>query len=205
MPTATPSFNDIYLRVAASVVYIETPDGSGSGWAVREGLVATNEHVVDGSARVTIRHLSGGPVVGTVVFTDPVRDIAFVSYDPAGLALTPLPMHSLGVTDIGRPVMVLGYAGAGVKADGTVGSPPAKLGALSQIVDFGSQGGRRLRVDAVMDPGDSGGPTVDLLGRVVGMNQSTVETASSGRRVVGIFYAVHADEISARLREFLGE
>lgn len=204
-PTPTPSFNDVYLRVAASVVYIETPDGSGTGWAVRDGLIATNEHVVGAAAQVTIRYTGQGPATGTVVFTDPVRDVAFVSYDTADLDLAPLPLRSLGVTDVGEPLMVLGYSEAGVKADGTVGSPSAKVGVFSQIVNFGSQGGRRLRVDAVMDPGDSGGPTLDLRGRVVGMNQGTVEQTPGGQRVVGVFFAAHADEISARLTALTGE
>ncbi len=205
VPTPTPSFNDVYLQVAASVVYIETPDGSGTGWAIREGLIATNEHVVGTEALVTLRHLGQDSATGAVVFTDPVRDIAFVSYDAAEFDLEPLPLRSLGVTDVGLPLMVLGYSESGVKPDGTVGSPSAKVGVLSQLVDFGSQGGLRLRVDAVMDPGDSGGPTVDPRGNVVGMNQGTLVTTTSGQRVVGVFFAAHADEISERLTSFLGE
>ena len=205
VPTPTPSFNDVYRRIAQSVVYIETSDGGhGTGWAVAEGLIATNEHVVAGAQQVTLRHLRQGPVPGTVVFTDPVLDVAFVAYDPTALALEGLSMRSLSTRHIGEPLMVLGYAGSGVKEDGTVGSPPAKVGVLSQITDFGTQGGRRLRVDAVMDPGDSGGPTVDLRGRVVGMNQSNLEVATSGQRVVGIFYAVHADAIGALLAAYGG-
>jgi S1-C subfamily serine protease len=55
-----------------------------------------------------------------------------------------------------------------------------------------------------MDPGDSGGPVLDANGMVVGMNQSVLERTEAGRRVVGIFYAVHVVEIKRLLTSYKG-
>ncbi|MDE2899923.1 MAG: trypsin-like peptidase domain-containing protein, partial [Chloroflexota bacterium] len=93
----------------------------------------------------------------------------------------------------------------GVQENGTVGGAAVKRGVLSAIVEFGDQGGRRLRIDAVVDPGDSGGPVMDTLGRVVGMSKGVDETTESGRLIVGIFYAVHMEEIETLLAAYEAE
>jgi len=191
----------VYQQVADSVVYIETSTGSGTGWVIAEGLIATNQHVVGNQNPVTVRHAFLPAFTGNVVITDPIRDIAFISFNTSLVSLGVLPRRVLNTESIGEEVMVLGFGGGrGSFPDGSVGRAAAKNGIFSQIVDFGAQGGRRLQVDAAIDPGDSGGPVFDAQGRVVGMNQSVLVTTESGQRVVGIFYAVHMDEI----QRFLG-
>jgi len=201
----TPSFSDVYQQVAGSVVYIETGSGTGTGWVIAEGLIATNYHVVGNENVVTIRHAFLPAFSGTVVATDSVRDVALVAFNTNIVSLDVLPMRAITTESIGEPVMVLGFGGGrGVASNGSVGGAAAKNGVFSQIVDFGSQGGRRLQVDAAMDPGDSGGPVLDVNGMVVGMNQSVLERTETGRRVVGIFYAVHVDEIRRLLTSYQG-
>ena len=196
---------DVYQQVAGSVVYIETSNGAGTGWVIAEGLIATNQHVVETQNTVTIRHAFLPPFTGRVVMTDSVRDIAFIAFNTSIVSLDILPIRSITTESIGEAVMILGFGGGrGIFNDGSVGGAAAKNGIFSQIVDFESQGGRRLQVDAVMDPGDSGGPVLDVNGMVVGMNQSILERTESGRRVVGVFYAVHADEIQRLLDSYRG-
>ena len=214
LPTATPvvlppdgevDLSALYREVTGSVLYIETPDGIGTGWVIREGLIATNEHVVTGEAAVTVRHAFQPPFRANVVFTDAVTDVAFLSYNTAATTLDLLPTRQVTSDNLGETLLVLGYSGVGVQEDGTVGGAAVKRGVLSAIVSFGDQGGRRLRIDAVVDPGDSGGPVLDTSGNVVGMNKGVDETTESGRRIVGIFYAVHMEEIETLLAQHEGQ
>ena len=213
MPTATPQVlnpdwapdaSALYQQVAGSVLYIETPDGAGTGWVVREGLIVTNQHVVNGEDAVTVRHAFLPPFRAEVVFTDSVIDVAFISYNTDTTTLEPLPTRLVNGDNLGETLLVLGYSSVGVQEDGTVGGAAIKRGVLSQIVSFGDQGGRRLRIDAAVDPGDSGGPVLDTEGRVVGMSKGVVEVDETGRRIVGIFYAVHMEEIEALLAQIEG-
>ena len=189
----------MYREVVDSVVYIETPDGMGTGWVIGEGIIVTNEHVVGDEDAVTVRHAFLPPFRAEVAFTDAVIDVAFVTYNTEARALEPLPTRGVTNDNIGETLFVLGYSRYGVQEDRTVGGAAVKRGVLSAIVSFGDQGGRQLRIDAAVDPGDSGGPVIDTLGRVVGMSKGVVETDESGRRIVGIFYAVHMEEIETLL------
>ena len=187
------------------MVYIESGNGWGSGWVIAEGLIATNQHVVGNENVVTIRHAFLPAFSGSVVAVDTVRDIAFVAFNTSIISLDPLPMRTISTKFIGEPLMALGYGGGvGIKSNGTVGGAAAKNGALSQIVDFGGQGGKRLQIDAPIDPGDSGGPVFDSQGNVIGMNQSVLVTTEGGQRVVGIFYAVHVEGIRMLLTSYQG-
>ena len=210
LPTATPvvlppddevDVSALYGQVAGSVVYIETPDELGTGWVIGEGLIATNEHVVEGEDAVTVRHAFLPPFRADVVFTDAVLDVAFLSYNADTTTLQPLPRRGVTSDNLGETLFVLGYSHYGVQENGTVGGAAVKRGVLSAIVGFGDQGGRQLRIDAVVDPGDSGGPVLDTLGRVVGMSKGVVEVSETGQRVVGIFYAVHMQEVEALLAQ----
>ncbi len=211
LPTATPvvlppddevDVSALYREVVDSVVYVETPDELGTGWVIGEGLIATNEHVVEGEEAVTVRHAFLPPFRADVVFTDAVLDVAFLSYNADTTALQPLPRRGVTSDNLGETLFVLGYSHYGVQENGTVGGAAVKRGVLSAIVGFGDQGGRQLRIDAVVDPGDSGGPVLDTLGRVVGMSKGVVEVSETGRRVLGIFFAVHTEEIEALLAQY---
>ena len=214
LPTATPvvlppdvevDVSALYREVADSVVYVETPDELGTGWIIGEGLIATNEHVVGDEAAVTVRHAFLPPFRAEVVFTDAVLDVSFLSYNTTATTLEALPTRGVTPDNLGETLFVLGYSNFGVLEDGTVGGAAVKRGVLSAIVDFGDQGGRQLRIDAVVDPGDSGGPVLDTLGRVVGMSKGVLETGETGRRIVGIFYAVHTEEIETLLAQHEGQ
>ena len=66
-----------------------------------------------------------------------------------------------------------------------VGSPKANAGILSQITNFGAQSyGRNLEMDAPIDPGDSGGPVLNIAGEVVGMVRAAARP-DAGRRAGG--------------------
>jgi len=137
------------------------------------------------------------------VAVDVVRDIALISFDPSAVQLEagarPIPLGAISIEDNASPLMALGYSGAGVKLDGTVGRATANQGILSQIIQFPNFSfGQNLVIDAAVDPGDSGGPVLNAEGLVVGMVRSA-QISLGGQRVVGTFYAVHVAEIQDAL------
>ena len=187
-----------------SVFFIETAAGHGSGWLIELGLILTNQHVVAWRASVTVRQSEDPSFAATVVAVDSLRDIALLKFDATSAQLhpqaAPLSLGQISTDEIAQPLMALGYSGAGVKNDGTVGAASANVGVLSQIVEFDSGSfGMNLQMDTPVDPGDSGGPVLNHDGLVVGMVRAAVERTEGGQRVVGTFYAVHVDELRAAL------
>ena len=207
IPTATPqpivNFNQVYSKISPSVFKITAGNGHGTGWIIENGLIATNEHVVQGQTTVTVHQVSHDPFKATVIATDSKRDIALLAYNKS-VTLDPnaIPL-SLGTTtnaDLAQPLMALGYSGQAPVKNGLVDMPSANVGVLSLIIDLGPNSrGYTLVMDVPVDPGDSGGPVVNSIGEVVGMTTGVVENSTTGQRVVGTFYALHIDEIKRSL------
>ena len=205
-PTPQPilDFNQVYQGSWPSVFMIQSSNGRGSGWLIEPGLILTNEHVIQGSSRVTVRQASDPPFTATVLAFDSGRDVALLQFDPKRVRLAraaiPLNLGRIQNRDIASPLLGLGYSSTDIKADGTAGLASANVGVLSQFTDFGGSSlGLNLVMDAPHDPGDSGGPVLDSSGAVVGMIRAAQVRNSSGQRVVGTFYAVHIDEIRSIL------
>ena len=142
--------------------------GSGSGVIVRaDGVVLTNNHVVERARRITVRLQDGRTFRGRVLGTDPSTDLALVRIDANGLRAAPL-----GDSDhvrVGEWVLAIG-APLGLEATVTHGvvsaTGRAGIGA-NEIEDY-------LQTDASINPGNSGGPLVNLRGEVLGINTMIV-------------------------------
>ena len=205
--SAAPDLNRMYRETRASVFYIDPTDGQhGTGWLLEPGIIVTVAHVLSGREQVIVRQATAPTFVVTVVGLDERRDVALLSYDVDAVGLepdaSPLRLGDAGSDDIATTLLALGYSSSGVKREGTVGSPKANAGILSQITNFGPESyGRNLEMDAAIDPGDSGGPVLNVKGEVIGMIRAAARRTDQGQAVVGTFYAVHADEIRAALGE----
>ncbi len=136
----------------------------GSGFPVGPGMILTNAHVVAGTRNTTVRGDSGGILGARVVLFDPERDVAIL-YVPR-LALPPLGQASAAG---GTQGAAIGYPGGGAE---TV-SPAVVNG---QVRAEGRDiYGQNLVVRSIwitqanVQPGNSGGPLVDLNGKVIGV------------------------------------
>ncbi len=149
-------------------------EGQGSGVVLdSRGLIVTNNHVVDGAARVQVSLKDGRTFVGEVVGTDEATDLAVVRVEADNL-----PAADLGDSEslkVGQFVLAMG------NALGLPGGPTVSLGVLSALgrplpgADFIFEG--LLQTDAAVNPGNSGGPLADLEGRVVGINTAMIPFA----------------------------
>lgn len=147
----------------------------GSGFVIHPaGYVVTNAHVVEGSTSVQVRLASGRRLPGTVIGRDRRVDLALVKIDLAE-ALPVLPLGDSERLAVGELVLALGHP-FGLEQTvslGIVSRKGAPLQASAPGFDF-------IQTDAAVNPGNSGGPLVDMGGRVVGVNTMAARNGSIG-------------------------
>ncbi|MBI4493574.1 MAG: trypsin-like peptidase domain-containing protein [Chloroflexi bacterium] len=163
--------------------------GEGSGFVVdRSGLVLTNNHVVEGARRIVVRFSDGTESNATVMGTDPGTDLAVLKADrvPANQGIA-----ALGDSDQVEPGQTAVAIGSPFGLAQTI-----TAGIISAVNrDWGSAGGRPMRgliqTDAPVNPGNSGGPLLNLQGEVIGI---TTAIESPVRGSVGIGFAIPSNE-----------
>jgi serine protease Do len=167
----------------------------GSGFIISEdGYIVTNQHVVGEAAQIKVRLSDDEEYAANVVGTDDKTDLALIKIN----APRPLPTVSLGTSsdlDIGDWVLAIGNP-FGLEQTVTAGIVSAKgrmIGA-GPYDDF-------IQTDASVNPGNSGGPLLDLRGEVIGIN-TAIFSQSGGN--VGIGFAIPVDlakSVLTQLRE----
>jgi S1-C subfamily serine protease len=156
-------------RVSPSVVRVEGSSCGlgirGSGWVVRQGLVATNAHVVSGQDDTAVLVPNDGRRDATIVHLDARNDIALLRVSGLGAQ----PLRASGEGDYPRQVALMGYplGGALVARPGTAGAPRTVLAPNAYDRDIRPRQVVPLR--GRIQRGESGGPVVDASGTVVGM------------------------------------
>ena len=185
------SIADVTENALPSVAHIVTGSGSGTGFVVNEsGLVVTNKHVVEGSSQVSVRMATGSEYRGSVTQRHPTLDLAYITIDSTG-TFTPIAVGDSDEVRVGAEVIAIGFP-----LGSTLGSEPTvSVGIISAKRDD------RLQTDASLNPGNSGGPLLDMFGQAVGVVVSRVEEDSSGRPISGIGFAIPINEVKAELGE----
>ncbi len=149
--------------------------GLGSGFMVSpEGHVITNHHVVRGAAAVEVRLHDRRRFSARVLGSDARTDLAVLKIDGAAN----LPVMRLGDSDalqVGELVMALGNPfGLDESVSlGVVSRKPARPGVAGPGFQF-------IQTDAAVNPGNSGGPLVNMAGEVVGVNSAATSRGSIG-------------------------
>jgi serine protease Do len=161
-------------------------EGQGSGVIIDpRGIIVTNNHVIDESARVQVNLKDGRTFVGEVIGTDPATDVALVKVEAENL-----PFATLGDSEklkVGQIVLAIG------NALGLPGAPTVSMGLIGALgrplpgTDFVVEG--LIQTDAAINPGNSGGPLADLDGKVIGMNTAMIPFAQ------GMGFAIPSETI----------
>jgi serine protease Do len=172
----------------------QTMQAQGSGFFIDgAGHIVTNNHVIEDADAIEVRLPSGDTLKATLIGSDPLTDIAVLKVEPK--KGQPYVQFSddvnLRVGDwvvaVGNPFGLSGTVTAGIVS--AIGGQ----GRDSQYLDF-------IQIDAPINRGNSGGPTFDLKGRVVGVNTAIYSTTGGS---VGIGFAIPAKIAKETVRQLI--
>ena len=187
------SFIDAINKVSPAVVSIVSKgqaqnmfgqlvesEGAGTGFIITsDGLILTNKHVVsDSAAAYTVITSDGKSLDATIQSTDPLNDLAVIKVDARNL-----PVVELGDSDsmnVGQWVIGVGNALGKYQNTVTVGVVSAKdrtVEASSSTGDSTETLTGMLQTDTAINSGNSGGPLVNILGQVIGINTAVASNA----------------------------
>ncbi len=194
--------------------------GQGSGFIISsDGFILTNNHVVENADKITVKLSDDRELTAIVIGTDPETDVAVIKVDA-----NDLPTAELGDSDklkVGQWVIAIGNP-FGLSHTVTAGIVSAKgrskIG-LTEYEDF-------IQTDAAINFGNSGGPLLDIDGKVVGIN-SAIFSRSGGYMGIGFaipinmakyvydqlvaegkvtrgYLGIYGDDVSSEMAELLG-
>jgi serine protease Do len=192
-PRELTSFSPIVKRVVPAVVSIEgtarpIPRNNqqeaepeyGSGVIIDpSGVVLTNNHVVQGTDSVEVTLAQGRKFLCRDIRRDPHSDLAIIKL-PAGGPYPFLEFADSDVVEVGDRVLAVGspFGLTGSVTHGIISGKSRNNLRLNDQEDF-------IQTDAAVNPGSSGGPLVDLEGRIVGLT-AAIKTKSGGSQGVAL-------------------
>ena len=171
---------------------------SGTGFIIGDRQALTNDHVVRDCRSVRARNAEGRDIPVTVRARDSNRDLALLDFrDAAG---PPLTFRSGPNVRRGESVMTYGFPLAGMLASG----PTLTTGDISALAGL-ADNRMHFQISAPVQPGNSGGPLLDLAGNVVGIITSKLNAQRVAQRIgdipQNVNFAVKGEEILNFLRE----
>lgn len=160
----------------------------GSGFIVdgKEGIIVTNNHVIDGAEEIQVNLHDGSKLKAEVLGKDTKTDIALLKVTPKG-SLKAVKFGSSAAIRVGDWVMAIGNP-FGLGGSVTVGIISAKARNINSgpYDDY-------LQTDASINKGNSGGPLFNMDGEVVGVNTAIISPTGGS---IGIGFAVPADTVA---------
>jgi len=159
--------------------------GQGSGFFISaDGFVVTNNHVIDKATTVEIQTDDGKTYIAKVIGTDPRTDLALLKVD--GRTDFPWVRLAPAAPRIGDWVLAVGnpFGLGGTVTAGIVSARGRDIGA-GTYDDF-------IQIDAAVNRGNSGGPTFNLAGEVIGVNTAIVSPTGGN---IGIAFAIPSETV----------
>jgi len=161
----------------------EVPRGLGSGFIVStDGLVLTNHHVVDGADEIYVTLTDKREFKAELIGSDRRTDVALVRIK-ADAALPTVDIGDPTKLRVGDWVLAIGSP-FGLDSTVTAGIVSAKGRDTGEYLPF-------IQTDVAVNPGNSGGPLIDMQGKVIGIN-SQIYSRTGG--FMGISFAIPIDE-----------
>ena len=214
--SAAPAYDEeeqqniaVYKRALPSVVNITSTavawdffygavpqSGQGSGFILnKEGLILTNNHVIDNAQRVEVTLSNGHKYKATVVTVDKGHDLALVKIDAPDLVPATLAETSTGLT-VGQRVYAIGnpFGLSGTMTRGIISAIRDVRGPENNPIVAA------IQTDASVNPGNSGGPLLNSRGEVIGI--TTMIASNGADQSSGIGLAIPINTAKAVLDDF---
>lgn len=203
-PFVSPFFNNPLETQLPNVEYKYEEVSGGTGFIVQaDGLVLTNRHVVqDEEADYKIVLSDGSEYEAEVKSRDPFDDVAILQIVMKDAGKADFPFVEFDDSDslkIGQRVVAIGNALAQYNNTATEGIISAKgrdVAAYDEGAGLTRNLSGLLQTDAAINFGNSGGPLVDMDGKVIGMNSAVANSAN------GIGFAIPSNDIAPILKSF---
>ena len=171
---------------------------AGSGFFITgDGYIVTNNHVIENATKITVTLTDGRELEAKLIGRDEASDLAVIKVQGSNFAFVTFetqakPRVGDWVLAVGNPLQLGGTATAGIVS--YVGRD------LPQSQTPGAYPSEYLQIDAPINRGNSGGPTFDTYGRVIGVN-SAIYSQTGGS--IGIGFAVPSDVADPIVRQLM--
>ena len=175
-----------------------TQQGTGSGFVYDgQGRIVTNYHVVEAADQLQVTFSDGEVRDARLVGADPSNDLAVLEVGAGANDPAPLALGDSDALEVGRFVVAIGHP-FGLDQTLTTGV----VSGLGRIIESPDRGfiGEIIQTDAAINQGNSGGPLLDLDGRVVGVNSAIVSPTGTS---AGIGYAIPAATLARVVPELI--
>lgn len=189
-PEVDPFFDPFGLFGGRDRSYTAQSLGSGFVWS-SEGIIVTNNHVVEGASRITVNFSDGTQVPAKLIGVDPDSDVAVLRVDATKLLAAPIGTSADLL--IGETVIAVGnpFGLSGTVTTGVVSALGRSVPSKDRtFTDF-------IQTDASINPGNSGGPLLNIEGRVIGINTMIYANAQ------GIGFAIPVDRAKKVIEDIL--
>src|ERR1700722_19143128 len=179
---------EVIALVKPSVVYLEGSKKSGTGFLVTStGVIATNAHVAREEESLQARFSGGVELTADVAYIDDNLDIALLKVEGT---FSNLVLAETATVQQGQEVIAVGNPGQAMLFSVT-------KGIVSGVDTFPNLGqGTWIQTDAQLNPGNSGGPLVNMQGQVIG-----IATSRPAGGTTGIGFALSASDLIRVLRD----
>jgi serine protease Do len=181
-PQAQPGVPTQPKKDRPAPVEREVPRGVGSGFILtNDGYILTNSHVVEGASEIYVTLTDKREFKGKVIGSDDRTDVALVKIEATGLPK--LQIGDSKAIRVGQWVLAIGSP-FGLENTVTAGIVSAKSRETGDYLPF-------IQTDVAVNPGNSGGPLINMRGEVIGIN-SQILSENGGS--LGISFAIPIDE-----------
>ncbi len=170
-------------------------DSSGTGLIVTaDGYIVTNNHVVEAADSLMVFLYDGRTLPAKVIGTDPATDLAVIKVEASGL-----PIGVIGNSDSLKPGQLAIAIGnpLGMEFSRTV--TQGVVSGLDRVLSVGDYSLRLIQTDAVVNPGNSGGPLINANGLVIGLTSAKI----SADAVEGMSFAIPANLVKRVANEIM--